>query len=225
MKYKFLREVDGQIKSNSGDTTWTVGEWQTHRGKLDICNSGLHCSDQIWQAFSYVQGEILAEVEVGGRSVIQDDKSCWSKMRLTKCYRWRKEDSVALALFAAESVLELFEKQYPEDKRPRQAIEAARVWLKDPSEENKDAARAAARAAAWAAGAAAWAAEDAAWAARDAAWAAGAAAWAAGAAARAARAAAEDAAWAAARAAGAAFLQRAEDWMQERIKELPEYDA
>ena len=94
----------------------------------------------------------------------------------------------------AEGVLYLFEKQCPDDKRPRQAIETARRYAmgKATKEELE-----AARVAAWAAGDAAWdAAEDAAWrAAEDDAWAAArAAAWAADAAAR-------DAAW---RAAGAA---------------------
>jgi hypothetical protein len=99
-------------------------------------------------------------------------------------------------LFAAdcaEQVLHLFEEEYPDDKRPRQAIEVAR----DPTA--SDAARAAARAAAWdaARAAARAAATDAARAAAraaatDAAWDA---AW------DAARAAATDAAWDAARAA------------------------
>jgi hypothetical protein len=110
-------------------------------------------------------------------------------------------------LFAAdcaESVLYLFEKKYPDNKRPRDAIYAARKYANG---EISAGGLAAARDAAWAA---AWAAaRDAAWAAAwaaawDAAWAAArdAAGAAAGAAARAAAwAAARDAAWDAARAA------------------------
>ena len=45
--------------------------------------------------------------------------------------------------------------QYPEDKRPREAIEAAKKCIENDTPEN----RAAARAAAWAAARAAWAAE------------------------------------------------------------------
>ena len=62
------------------------------------------------------------------------------------------------ALFAARSVLPIFEKRSPEDKRPRRAIEAAEAFLIDPSEDNRkkaEAARAAAAEAAWAAWAAA----------------------------------------------------------------------
>ena len=33
------------------------------------------------------------------------------------------------ACFCAEQVLHLFEEEYPDDKRPREAIEAKRLWL------------------------------------------------------------------------------------------------
>ena len=89
----------------------------------------------------------------------------------------------------AEAVLPIFEKEYPDDNRPRLAIQAARDFANGKiADQERDAAWTAAWAAAGAADRAAWAA----WAAaRDAAWAAGAAA---GAAAR--------AAWAAGDAAG-----------------------
>ena len=69
---------------------------------------------------------------------------------------------VAYGVFAAEQVIHLFEEKYPNDKRPRQAIEVAKACIEKPSKENKElanaawaavwAARAAARAAAGAAG-------------------------------------------------------------------------
>ena len=107
---------------------------------------------------------------------------------------------IQYAIFAAEQVIEIFEKEFPNDKRPRMAIEAARLVFKKDNKENRaaageaaraageaagDVARTAARAAAWAARDASWAARDAAGAARDASWAAGSAAWAAGEAAKA----------------------------------------
>jgi hypothetical protein len=98
------------------------------------------------------------------------------------------------AIWCAEQVLHLFEKERPNDQRPRLALEAKRRWLDgDISDDELDAARAAA----WAA--ARDVARDAA---RDAAWAA---AWAA------ARAAARDAARAAAWAA-AGDVARAAAW-------------
>ena len=154
-RWKFLREG---MKSNSGNETWKIGEWKTFRGNLVMCERGFHCSKGIWQAFSYVQGEILAKVEVSGKHEVQNDKEVWEKMKIVKAYKWQKKDSVALAIYAAELVIDIYEKQYPNDDRPRKAIEAAKTYLKSPTDKNRQAAARAAGAA-WAAGAAGAAAE------------------------------------------------------------------
>ncbi len=47
--------------------------------------------------------------------------------------KYSKQDQRLLAIWAAdcaEQVLPFFEKAYPKDKRPRQAIEACRAWIK-----------------------------------------------------------------------------------------------
>ena len=85
-----------------------------------------------------------------------------------------KKQVVKYAVFAAEQVIEIYEKKYPEDDRPRKAIEAAKAYLKKPCASTKkkaaayadaaDAAAAAADAAADAAYAAAYAADAAAYA-------------------------------------------------------------
>lgn len=145
-RWKFLRKVDGKIKSENGKLTWQIGKWKTHRGKLEMCKSGLHCSKGVYQAFSYIQGEVLAKVECGGKSIIQKDKEVYSKMKIVEAYKWQKKDSVSLAIYAAKLVLPIFEKKYPKDKRPRKAIQVAVRYLKSPTEKN--------RLATWAAGAA-----------------------------------------------------------------------
>jgi hypothetical protein len=117
------------------------------------------------------------------------------------------EQKIAYACFVARQVLEIFEKKYLDDKRPRLAIEAAEKCIKENSEENQRAAGDAA----WAAGDAAWAA----WAAGDAAW----AAWAAGAAGEAAWA-AGDAAWAAGAAGEAAWVEMQKQIIANGIKIL-----
>jgi hypothetical protein len=58
-----------------------------------------------------------------------------------------RKDKIRYAIFAAEQVIGMYEKQYPDDKRPRLAIEAARVVLKHDTEANRSAAHAAAHAA------------------------------------------------------------------------------
>ena len=60
-----------------------------------------------------------------------------------------RDQYLRYAIYAAKQVLHLYEKQYPDDKRPREAIRAAERCLKSNTQKNK--------AAAWAAWAAAWA--------------------------------------------------------------------
>jgi hypothetical protein len=117
------------------------------------------------------------------------------------------KQQIQYAVYAAEQVIDIYEKKYPSDRRPREAIEAAKAVIKNPSNKNKVAAWAAAKevVAAVRAAEAAWAAEAAEAAAWAAAEAAEAAAWEA---AWAARVAAE--AWAAAWAARVAAAAKVE---------------
>jgi hypothetical protein len=129
---------------------------------ISICSRGFHASKNIIDAMFYVNCEWIAKVEVRGESEIQEDKQCWSEMKILEWQKWNKKDSVSLAVFSAELVLDNFEKKYPNDKRPRQAIEAAKKVLKNDTEEN--------RSAAWSAWIAAWSAWSAASSAESAAW-------------------------------------------------------
>jgi len=107
------------------------------------------------------------------------------KLLAEKKYQWAnwlmprmlpKIDAVRYAVFAAEQAIDIFESKYPDNKRPRAAIDAAKAWIANPSAAAAMAAAKAADAAADADRAAAWAAARAADAAAAAAWAA---AWAA----------------------------------------------
>ena len=191
-RWKFLREG---MKSEHGDCVWKNGEWKHYDSILEMCNAGFHCSKKINQAFGFVKGEILAKVEVKGENNSQTDKEVWSDMRVVRAWKWQKKDSVALSVYAAELCLDNFEKMYPEDKRPRLAIDAAKQWMKNP---NEGTARAAYSAAYSAADSAAASAADSA----------------ADSAASAAR-----AAYSAAR---AALTDKIEAWMQKRVKKLEE---
>lgn len=197
--YKFLRLIDGKIKSENGNQIWEIGKWYKIKDELNMCHVGFHCSEEIYQAFSYVQGEILAEVEVRGEHLSEKDKEVWSEMKIIKAWKWQKKDSVALAIYSAELVLPNFEKEYPEDKRPRQAIEAAKGVLFEDTEENRSAAESAAVAALTAARSAALAARSA------------------------ARSAAQSAALAALAAAESEMIKKISSWMDEHLKELEEF--
>ena len=53
------------------------------------------------------------------------------------CRIMNKKQAVQYAIFAAEQVIDIYEGKYPNDKRPRNAIEAAKAYLKNPSKKTK----------------------------------------------------------------------------------------
>jgi hypothetical protein len=172
------------------------GRWQSVGGELVACHNGLHLlrTADLTEWLPEPPALVLL-AEYTGSAVVSDDKIVVRRARAVAVVGELTERIYhLLACDYAERVLPIFEKERPDDKRPRQAIETKLRWVASEatSEELAAAGDAAWAAARDAAGAAAWAA---AWAAaRDA---AGAAAWAA--ARDAARAAAWAAAWAAAR--------------------------
>ena len=129
-------------KSNNGNVKWRKGKWNHHEGKLKLCQSGFHASERIIDAMQYTNAEEIALVEIGEDFIKGDDKYVCRDMRVLKIWKWTKKDSVSLAVFAAELVLPDFEKEYPNDKRPREAIEAAKKVLKRDNKANRDAASA-----------------------------------------------------------------------------------
>jgi hypothetical protein len=78
--------------------------------------------------------------------LIKDQKYDWANWFIVRIMEYT--DYVAYAIFAAEQVIANYEKQYPNDPRPRNAIAAAELCVKDPSEKNKNAAAYATNAAA-----------------------------------------------------------------------------
>jgi hypothetical protein len=108
---------------------------------------GLNCCPRIIDAMRYVNTEILAEVEVKGKIIKENDKWTCEKMKLIKTFKWDKIDSVALSIYAAELCIKNYEKVYPKDDRPRKAIEAAKKWLSEPTEENRSVAKSVAKSA------------------------------------------------------------------------------
>ena len=230
--------MDGK-SCNGGNATWSLphddqpGDWMPEINGIQMCERGYHvCAAQ--EILTWIkEGCQIFEAENAGESMDGDNKTVCSQVRLIRQMTWNDSVARLFAADCAEHVLRFYEEKYPNEKRPRQAIETARRFARGKAtREELDAARDAAWDAAWdAARDAAWAADrdaaraaawDAAW---DAAWAAArAAAWdAAWDAARdaawdAARAAAWDAAWAAAWAAARAAAWDAEkDWQTDRL--------
>jgi len=85
------------------------------------------------------------------------EKFNWSNWILSRVLNHHNQ--VKYAVNSAELVLLIWENEFPKDKRPHEAINAAKAWINDPSPENTEKCRQAAWSAAWAAEAAAgWAA-------------------------------------------------------------------
>lgn len=132
--YKFLNA--GLV--SQGNFKWEIGKWYKEEN-IEICYRGFHASKNPAHAFAFVQGEVFAKVEVKGQSDTHNDKECWSEMRIVQAWKWREKDCISFAVYAAEQVIDIFEKKYPKDNRPRKAIEAVKKYLKNPSKKNKEA--------------------------------------------------------------------------------------
>ena len=160
-----------------------------------------HVCDEGYKWWLY--NEKPTDVIATAKKLNSEEHNDWANWLIVRFMS--NEQKVQYAIYAAEQVIDIYEKKYPDDDRPRKAIEAAKNYLKDKSLENKNAAYAAAAAAV-----------DAAYAAVDAAYAAAAAA---AYAAYTAYAAAAAAAYAAVDAAYAAYAADARKDMQNKILE------
>jgi hypothetical protein len=129
------------------------GEWLTVKGKLKMCNFGLHASAHVADAVRYAPGATLCLVELDGKILEQDDKVCARKRKILA--RFDATDLLrADALASALSVIHLWKapaivKQYLETGDETIRVEARTAA------DDAGAAAAAAAAGAAAAGAAA----------------------------------------------------------------------
>jgi len=159
--YKFIKQDMNSIK---GGTKWRLKQWKKHKGEINLCQKGFHATRTALQSLDYPYGPRWFIVEAKGEfKEKKDDKFVASEMRLVKELPTKKI-AVEFAIKCAKRCLKNFEKEYPEDKRPREAIEATKNWLKKPTKKNGSAARFAAESA-WSA---AWSARSAGSAARSA---------------------------------------------------------
>jgi len=96
-------------------------------------------------------------------ALVKSEHWNWANWVIVRCMN--KRQKVQYAIFAAEQVINIYEKKYQDDKRPREAIDAAKAYLANPCAKTKAAAAAyAAASAAYAAYAAYAAAASAAYA-------------------------------------------------------------
>src|SRR3990167_328691 len=146
---------------------------------MKITKSWLSRNSACAEGVSWFAARELSDAGETVDALLADGKTAWADWLIVRVLKRRQ--LIEYAVFAAEQVIGIFEKKYPNDKRPRLAIEAAKAVLNGNSKSAGAAAFAAGDAARSAWDAAAEAAGDAvAAAAGAAAFAAGAAAWSAG---------------------------------------------
>ena len=67
--------------------------------------------------------------------LIKKNQLDWSNWLLVRVMEYKQY--VSYAVYAAEQVIDIFEKEFPDDKHPREAIEAAKKCIENPNDENK----------------------------------------------------------------------------------------
>ena len=100
--------------------------------ELNACQSGID-----WYKANGEPGT----VEATALLALEHDHYDWVLWLLTHLFTIKQNRQCAI--FAAEQVLSIFEKKYPDDKRPRQAIDAAKEVLKHDTKKNRAALSAA----------------------------------------------------------------------------------
>ena len=129
------------------------------------CNNPQLCTKDVIHAYRDVFDALLYNKQdadfrdpkyyiAKGKVVVKDDHKvgCYQLTTIKEIQipKWSLKKNIIFRLYAiycAEAVLHIFEEKYPNDNRPRKAIEAAKEYLKHPTEENKQAAYAYAAAA------------------------------------------------------------------------------
>ena len=131
MTYYKVLAADGVSPQHGGSGKWfipkgkRVGKWMPAIKGIRPCARGYHFVN-IEQLPQWL-GPTLYEIEVRGQVIHQADKSVAEQARLVrKVETWNDKTLRLFAADCAERVLGLYEKQYPNDDRPRKAIQAAR---------------------------------------------------------------------------------------------------
>jgi len=125
------------------------GKWLPKIENPILCEKGYHCF-MPEHILEWIEAQLF-EVEINGRHVHGYDKTVAQKMRLLrKVDAWNDKTARLFACYCARDGLPLFEKDYPNDNRPRVAIETAERYANgEATIEELTAALASARDAEW----------------------------------------------------------------------------
>ena len=122
------RSLVWNLPVQNTDGMWTPGEWMPEvTGDLVLCNNGYHLTDTEhlldWLDSSVYEAEPSTEL-LGG-----DDKIVCRSVRLLRKMNWDDRIERLFACSCADRVLYLYEREFPNDPRPRNAIKVARLYV------------------------------------------------------------------------------------------------
>jgi hypothetical protein len=157
---RYFKILVNGCSCHGGSATWSLphddlpSDWMPEiaQSDLEMCECGYHVVE-IKDLLGWLKEDCqIFEVEIGVSHIDGDDKICCGKVRLLRQMAWSDSIARLFAADCAEHVLHLYEEKYPDEKRPRRAIEMARKFARgEASNDELAAAWDAARAAAWAA--------------------------------------------------------------------------
>lgn len=101
MKAYYFSTEDRKLR-NGDNRVIRIGKTHTVKGKIELCERGLHASKRVSDALQYAPGPILYEVELSGEILEGMDKVVASKRKYIKCYG---DVSDKLMLFARRQAL------------------------------------------------------------------------------------------------------------------------
>ena len=88
--------------------------------------------------YKWVLGRTDITVKGTFDELVKINKLEWANWTIVRLLN--RKQNLQYVIFAAEQVIDIFEKKYPEDKRPRNAINAVKMVLKKDTKENRAAA-------------------------------------------------------------------------------------
>ena len=121
--YKVLNE--NRMPFHGGNGQWPYRKW-TPRIQPVPCIQGYHVC-RIDQLLNWLGPKIWV-VEIRGEWIDHSNKLVAESARLVCLTKWNERNARLFAADCAEHVLPIWESEYPNDDRPRQAIEVSRQF-------------------------------------------------------------------------------------------------
>ena len=120
----------GRVSCHGGTGKWTPGRWRSVHGELKPCSHALHfCRAE--DLILWLNAEIW-EAECDDEAFVHESEKLIARRGriIRKCEHWNEANARLFAGWCARRVLPLFERQRPDDKRPRAAIETAEQYAR-----------------------------------------------------------------------------------------------